>query len=296
MEIPERIAKKLFEYQNRYLNNPSEVKKELSDKIKNEVATYIEHFKKYELKDNPETTQKQIIERLLLLVEKDIKNNGKYAQWMEQISENELKVINEEVEDYIKNTIERNEKIEDTVMIKFKQKARHYEFLDYLSMHDNEALSILKDELIKLKEQIRTGKTALEEQDRDTKEVQPIKDITPLKPLMNTTNENEFIVVVNSIYDLVKYDNENTPDKMKVRFTAYLLFHKGWLVNNIGNQNAYIDIILNYFGYTRTTKDEKNFKFHLIKKNEFEQNKTKYMAIFNLLKDKENKTKSTEPL
>ncbi len=135
-----------------------------------------------------------------------------------------------------------------------------------------------------------------EEQVKDAGGVQPIKDITPLKPLMNTTNENEFIVVVNSIYDLVKYNNEKTPDKMKIRFTTYLLFHKGWLVENIGNQNAYIDIILNYFGYKRTTKDEKNFKFHLIKKNEFKQNKTKYMAIFNLLIDKENKTKSTEPL
>ncbi len=42
--------------------------------------------------------------------------------------------------------------------------------------------------------------------------------------------KNEFIRVVNSIYDLVKYNNEKTPDKMKIRFTTYLLFHKGWLV------------------------------------------------------------------
>jgi hypothetical protein len=101
---------------------------------------------------------------------------------------------------------------------------------------------------------------------------------------MNTTNENEFIVVVNSIYDLVKYENEKTPDKMKVRFTVSFISKRVVSRSNIGNQNAYIEIILNYFGYTRTTKDEKNFKFHLIKKNEFEQNKTKYMAIFNLLK------------
>lgn len=153
MEIPKRIAKKLFEYQNRYFNKPSEVEKELSDKLKNEVAEYIEHVKKHDLKDKPETTKKQIIERLLQEVEKDIRNTSKYVQWMEQISKSELKNINEELENYIKNRIERGEKIEDTVMSNLKRRARHYEFLNYLSMHDDEAFSILKDELLKLKEQ-----------------------------------------------------------------------------------------------------------------------------------------------
>ena len=94
-------------------------------------------------------------------------------------------------------------------------------------------LNILKDELIKLKEQIRTGKTALEEQDRDTKEVQPIKDITPLKPLMNTTNENEFIAVINSIYDLViRNENEKRNDKIRVRYTTHLLIKTKVSISN----------------------------------------------------------------
>jgi len=86
------------------------------------------------------------------------------------------------------------------------------------------------------------------EQVKETKKVQPIKDITPLKTLMNTTNENEFIAVINSIFDLViRNENEKRADKKRVRYSIHLLIKNGWLIDSNLNKSEYIKTIL-YFG------------------------------------------------
>ncbi len=120
----------------------------------------------------------------------------------------------------------------------------------------------------------------------------PIKDITPLIPLMNTTDKKEFISVINSIYDLVKYIKEKKrADKKKVRYTTHLLIEKGWLIDSNSNKNEYIKTILEYFGYVANSKDFESFEYPIINDLVTPDNNKKYNSIYTIIKDRVNANK-----
>jgi hypothetical protein len=124
--------------------------------------------------------------------------------------------------------------------------------------------------------------------------ITPIKDITPLKPLMNTTNENEFIKIINSIYDLVKHEEiDKRADKKKVRYTTHLLIKNDWLIDSNSNKSEYIKTILQYFGYKANTKDTDEFEFPTKDTNNLitPDNNKKYSLIYTAIKGKVNSDK-----
>jgi hypothetical protein len=126
---------------------------------------------------------------------------------------------------------------------------------------------------------------------KDTPEVAtPIKDITPLKDLMNTNNENDFIKVINSIYDLVKHNVEDRrADKMKVRYTTHLLIKNGWLIDSNSNKQKYFTAILEYFGYKPNKGDFQVFNFPDVNDFTTPDNNRKYNSIYSIVTENKDK-------
>lgn len=128
------------------------------------------------------------------------------------------------------------------------------------------------------------------EQVKDADGVQPIKDITSLKPLMNTTNENEFIAVINSIYSLVVCDHsKKRSDKKKVMYVIHLLIKNGWLLDVSSNKEHYITTILEYFRYKAFKRDWGDFHFHDTETIVSSDNNKKYTLIFKGVRENKNK-------
>lgn len=129
-----------------------------------------------------------------------------------------------------------------------------------------------------------------EEQVKDADGVQPIKDITSLKPLMNTNNENEFIKIINSIYSLVVYDHsKKTADKKKVMYVIHLLIKNGWLLDVSNNKQHYVKTVLEYFGYNAIKRDFEDFHFHDTETIVSSDNNKKYTLIFREVMENKNK-------
>lgn len=164
------------------------------------------------------------------------------------------------------------------------------EFEDNKKVNNYQAVTLnsIKGKMIKLV----TREIKNVPKDTDNEKLEPIKDITTLKPLMNTTNYNEFIGVINSIYDLVKHtENKTRQDKKKVRYTIHLLIKYGWLIDSNSNKSEYLKTILEYFGYNANSKDHESFEFPYIEDLVVTDNNKKYNSIYSILKDRVNTNK-----
>lgn len=149
---------------------------------------------------------------------------------------------------------------------------------------------------LKIKENI--DETLLNKNKKDNNNgqilIKPIKEIISLQPLLNTNDEQSFIEVINSIYDIVKKaDNIKRNDKEMIRYTTHLLIKNGWLIDSYKSKKDYITIILEYFGYNANSKDFYAFEFptkHNYNLVNPVKNK-KYHKVFSILHNRINEEK-----
>lgn len=274
------------------------------------VTDKIKHLKEFDLIKTPDITKEvQKVENILIRIEleigeiKCIENNAKKYSQLKTISnytwgrlhhidyepENRDEVTPVYVEIFKELCI--NSKVNfisicDDVNLDMNYLLRvaSREYLDFVE-YIKDRLDILSDNTDITQQQPLIG-----EQVKDTEGVQPIKDITPLKSIMNTADDNEFIKIINSIYDLVVYDHsKKTADKKKVMYVIHLLIKKGWLLDVSSSKQHYITTILEYFRYKAFKRDWEDFHFHDTETTVSSDNNKKYTLIFREVMENKNK-------
>ena len=262
MDIPKEIAELILTYSERYFKDPKSVELELEESKHYTANKVIENLKNNALQDRPASLKREIIDREIRKVESGINVIGKYTQWLEETSENAFDILSKELEDTKDFSKKKNG-------YKLLQKAAHYKFLDYLSMFELGRLNILKDEIIKLKEQIRTGKIALEQK------VNPVEVPEHLKELWSIWNNADMqtlIDIYNANKDFLKPLGENGRAK------------RGNKIDGVAEHLS--KIFNNTFGFIDNGVDYKKYQFDSQK---YTYNNT-IINAFRLIKENKNVT------
>jgi hypothetical protein len=253
MDIPKEIAKLILTYSERYFKDSKAVELELEQYQQNDVNKIIENLND-ELRGRPSTLKRSLIERKIRDVESGICNIGEYTKWLEETSKTAFDILSKELEDTKDYTPKKTG-------YKLLQKATHYKFLDYLSMFELGRLNLLKDELEKLKEQIKSGTETIT---NTGKKIEVPEDLKELLSIWHDKNDIENII---SIYNnhKIHFEGKN-PQKKLMSCFAHTLFDNGWLIatnEKTHNSTLIAKKFFSLFSWKFNDKDKNLFDYHL---------------------------------
>lgn len=175
---------------------------------------------------------------------------------------NEINKFNEDL-NFMKLDFERSLSFYDIATRYFNKEKRFVSIYEYytsnlFSIMDNfikaKNLSLFLDYLNELLNNITPQRKQL----LDNKF---IKDISTIRHLLNVGDTTKAIKEINTIYELLNANDKNKLLKKEIRYAIHLLINNGWLIDTYNNKAEYIQLLLEYFGYSYSSRDASDFTF-----------------------------------
>lgn len=208
-----------------------EIEDELNTKKTEAIDRYLLGYIDTELNGRVASSQIGIVDDFIDQIEQEIIDIGKYSHSFRNACNNKRKELEKQVDDYIKYISENNKQVDSNIMQQLKRNLSDCDFLIYLSTYEKQGKKYIKEELIKLKEQIRTGKIELEEKGKPT---EIPENLNELLSIWHDKNDIENLIIIYNNHK-IHFENKD-PQKTLMSCFAYTLYENKWLIK-LDSQN-----------------------------------------------------------
>ena len=257
-----------------------EIEDELNTKKIEAIDRYLLGYIDTELNGRVASSQIGIVDDFIDQIEQEIIDIGKYSHSFRNACNNKRKELEKQVGDYIKYISENNKQVDSNIMQQLKRNLSDCDFLIYLSTYEKQGKKYFKEELIKLKEQIKSGTETIT---NTGKQIEIPENLRGLLSIWHDQNDIENLLkIYNDHKDLFLISNEE--DKPKTLMSCFMntLANNKWLTEFDFNKTPPTDVVrifFELFNWEVFPKDGNLFKFGDV--IDFKPRHTKMLKITN---------------